>query len=119
MGAEAAKTDLFRIYLKEDQIPTAWHNLRADMPEPPEPMRLPNGKVATVDDIEPVFADELCRQELDDTTRYFEIPAPVMEMYKVYRPSPLCRAYNLERALDTPAKIYYKSRETTRPARTS
>ena len=108
MGAEAAKTDPYRIYLKEDQIPTAWYNLRADMPEPPEPMRLPNGKVATVDDIKPVFADELCRQELDDTTRYFEIPAPVMEMYKVYRPSPLCRAYNLERALDTPAKIYYK-----------
>ena len=108
MGAEAAKTDPYRIYLKEDQIPTAWYNLRADMPEPPEPMRLPNGKVAMVDDIKPVFADELCRQELDDTTRYFEIPAPVMEMYKVYRPSPLCRAYNLERALDTPAKIYYK-----------
>ena len=108
MGAEAAKTDPYRIHLKEDQIPTAWYNLRADMPEPPEPMRLPNGKVATVDDIKPVFADELCRQELDDTTRYFEIPAPVMEMYKVYRPSPLCRAYNLERALDTPAKIYYK-----------
>ncbi len=98
----------YRLYLDEDQIPTQWYNLRADMPEAPDPMRLPNGKVATVEDIAPVFADELCRQELDDTTRYFDIPEGVMEMYRVYRPSPLCRAYNLEQALGTPAKIYYK-----------
>ncbi len=98
----------YRLYLREDQIPTQWYNLRADMPEPPEPMRLPNGKIAEAADIAPVFCDELVRQELDDETAYFGIPEGVREMYKVYRPSPLCRAYNLERALGTPAKIYYK-----------
>ena len=98
----------YRLYLREDQIPTAWYNLRADMPTPPEPMRLPNGEVARPEDIAPVFADELVRQELDNTTRYVPIPEPVMEMYRVYRPSPLIRAYNLERALNTPAKIFYK-----------
>lgn len=107
-SAETATKDPYRIYLREDQIPTVWYNLRADMPEKPDPMRLPNGRVATVDDIAPVFARALCGQELDDDTPYFQIPEPVMEMYRVYRPSPLCRAYNLERALDTPAKIYYK-----------
>ena len=106
--AETTTTEPYRTYLREDQIPTAWYNLRADMPEKPEPMRLPNGKVATVDDIAPVFARALCEQELDDDTAYFDIPEPVMEMYRVYRPSPLCHAYNLERALGTPAKIYYK-----------
>ena len=98
----------YRLYLREDQIPTQWYNLRADMPEPPEPMRLPDGKVAEAADIAPVFCDELVAQELDDETALFDIPEPVLEMYKVYRPSPLCRAYNLERALGTPAKIYYK-----------
>lgn len=104
----ASKHDPYRLYLTEDQIPKAWYNLRADMPEKPEPMRLPNGAVATKPDIAPVFADALIDQELDDDTPYFDIPEPVLEMYKVYRPSPLCRAYNLERALDTPAKIFYK-----------
>ena len=98
----------YRLYLREDQIPTQWYNLRADMPEPPDPMRLPNGKVAEAEDITPVFCDELVKQELDDKTAYFDIPEPVLEMYKVYRPSPLCRAYNLEKFLNTPAKIYYK-----------
>ena len=101
-------TTPYRTYLSEQQIPTAWYNLRADMPEKPEPMRLPNGAVATHADLAPVFADALIDQELDDDTAYFEIPAAVREMYKVYRPSPLCRAYNLERALGTPAHIYYK-----------
>ncbi len=78
------------------------------MPEKPEPMRLPNGKIATHEDLAPVFADALVDQELDDNTALIDIPDPVLEMYKVYRPSPLCRAYNLERALNTPAKIYYK-----------
>lgn len=104
----ASKHDPYRLYLTEDQIPKAWYNLRADMPEKPEPMRLPNGAVATKPDIAPVFADALIDQELDDDTPYFDIPEPVLEMYKVYRPSPLCRAYNLEHALDTPAKIFYK-----------
>ena len=107
MSAQTARAP-YRLYLTEDQIPRRWYNLRADMPNKPEPMRLPNGQVATAADIAPVFADELIAQELDDTTPYFDIPEPVLEMYRVYRPSPLVRAYNLERALNTPAKIYYK-----------
>ena len=103
-----AAKDPYRIYLSENLIPTQWYNLRADMPVKPGHMLLPNGKPADVADIAPVFAEELCRQELDDETRYFDIPEGVREMYKVYRPSPLCRAYNLEQALGTPAKIYYK-----------
>lgn len=98
----------YRLYLREDQIPTQYYNLRADMPHPPAPMRLPDGMVAQFEHIAPVFADELVRQELDDETPYVDIPAGIQEMYKVYRPSPLCRAYNLERALNTPAHIYYK-----------
>lgn len=101
-------TTPYRTYLSEQQVPTAWYNLRADMSGKPEPMRLPSGAVATHADLAPVFADALIDQELDDETAYFEIPEPVREMYKVYRPSPLCRAYNLERALGTPARIYYK-----------
>lgn len=104
----ATNANPYRLYLRENQIPTAWYNLRADMPEKPEPMRLPNGKIATHEDLAPVFADALVDQELDDNTALIDIPDPVLEMYKVYRPSPLCRAYNLERALNTPAKIYYK-----------
>ena len=109
-GANKKQTEEipYRLYLREEQIPTQWYNLRADMPEPPEPMRLPNGKIAEHDDIAPVFCDKLVDQELDDETAYFDIPEGVQEMYKVYRPSPLCRAYNLERYLNTPAKIYYK-----------
>ena len=107
---EASKenNEPYRLYLREDQIPTQYYNVRADMPEKPEPMRLPNGKAAAFENIRPVFCDELVRQELDDDTRYIDIPEGVREMYKVYRPSPLCRAYNLERALGTPAKIFYK-----------
>ena len=98
----------YRLYLTEDQIPRRWYNLRADMPVKPAPMRLPNGDIAVPEDIAPVFAEELVKQELDDATPYFDIPEPVLEMYRVYRPSPLVRAYNLEAALNTPAKIYYK-----------
>lgn len=106
--ADKQATAPHRLYLREDQIPTQWYNLRADMPEPPEPMRLPDSSIATFEDIQPVFCDELVRQELDDETAYVDIPEAVQEMYKIYRPSPLCRAYNLERELQTPAKIYYK-----------
>ena len=81
-------TTPYRTYLSEQQIPTAWYNLRADMPEKPEPMRLPSGEVATHADLAPIFADALIDQELDDETAYFDIPEPVREMYKVYRPSP-------------------------------
>ncbi|MCL2889604.1 MAG: TrpB-like pyridoxal phosphate-dependent enzyme [Eggerthellaceae bacterium] len=97
-----------RTYLREEQIPTQWYNLRADMPEAPDPIRLPNGVIATHEHLAPVFCDELVRQELDDKTPYFDIPDAVQEMYRIYRPSPLCRAYTLERELGTPAKIYYK-----------
>lgn len=103
-----AKKDPYRIYLSEDQIPTSYYNLRADMPNKPGRMLLPNGVPAEVGHIAPVFAEELCRQELDDDTAYVPIPEGIREMYKIYRPSPLCRAYNLEQALGTPAKIYYK-----------
>ena len=104
----AANIKPYRTYLSESQIPESWYNLRADMPTKPEPMRLPNGVVAEFEHVAPVFAAELVRQEMDNDTRYVPIPDGVREMYKVYRPSPLCRAYNLERALGTPAKIYYK-----------
>lgn len=98
-----------RLYLKENQIPAAWYNLRADMRSLPDPMLNPATlKPVTFDDLTPVFCDELVRQELDNTTRYIDIPGEVIEMYKIYRPSPLVRAYNLERELDTPARIYFK-----------
>ena len=98
-----------RIYLPEDRIPRQWYNLRADMKEKPEPLRNPaTGKPVTLEELEPVFCTELARQELDDSTPYFDIPAPVLEFYKMYRPSPLIRAYQLEKYLDTPARIYYK-----------
>ena len=108
MAANESSKSPYRVYLQEDQIPTSWYNLRSDMPNKPGRMLLPDGTPAQVDHISPVFAEELCKQELDDTTAYVPIPEGVREMYKVYRPSPLCRAYNLEKALDTPAKIYYK-----------
>lgn len=98
-----------RIYLTEDRIPRQWYNLRADMKEKPDPILSPaTGKPVSVADLEPVFCTELARQELDDQTPYFDIPDPVLDFYKMYRPSPLIRAYHLEKYLDTPAKIYYK-----------
>lgn len=98
-----------RLYLTEDEMPTMWYNLRADMKEKPEPMLNPaTGKPVQPQDLYPVFCEKLAHQELDDTTRYIDIPDEILEMYKNYRPSPLCRAYNLEKALETPAKIYYK-----------
>ena len=104
-----AKKAPHRLYLTEEQIPTAWYNLRADMKEKPEPMLNPaTGKPVSEEELYPVFCKELAHQEMDNDTRYIEIPPEVLEMYKNYRPSPLCRAYNLEKALDTPAKIYYK-----------
>lgn len=98
-----------RLYLTEDQMPKVWYNLRADMKELPDPIINPaTMQPATVEDLYPVFCTELAQQEMDNTTRYFEIPEEIQEMYKIYRPSPLIRAYNLEKALGTPAKIYYK-----------
>ena len=98
-----------RFNLTEEQIPTQWYNIRADMPSQPDPMLNPaTMKPVTADDLRPVFCDELVEQELDTTTRYFDIPEEVREVYKSFRPSPLCRAYALEKELGTPAKIYYK-----------
>lgn len=98
-----------RIYLTEDQMPKQYYNLRADMKELPDPMLNPaTGKPVKLEDLTPVFCEELAKQELDNETRYFDIPKEVQEFYNIYRPSPLCRAYNLEKALGTPAKIYYK-----------
>lgn len=98
-----------RFYLSEDQIPKQWYNLRADMKNLPDPMINPlTMKPAKEEDLYPIFCKELASQELDNSTRFIDIPEEVREMYKVYRPSPLIRAYNLEKMLDTPAKIYYK-----------
>lgn len=98
-----------KLYLTEDQMPKQWYNLRADMKEKPDAMLNPATlKPATEEDLYPVFCKKLAKQEMDDSTRYFDIPEEVLEFYKMYRPSPLIRAYNLEKALDTPAKIYYK-----------
>lgn len=98
-----------RLYLTEDQMPKQWYNLRADMKQQPDPMLNPKTfQPAVVEDLYPVFCEELAKQELDSTTRYIDIPEEVQDFYKMYRPSPLCRAYNLEKALGTPAKIYYK-----------
>lgn len=98
-----------RIYLSEDQIPKQWYNLRADMKILPDPLINPaTMKPVTEEDLYPVFCKKLAHQELDNTTRYIDIPQEIQDFYKMYRPSPLIRAYNLEKALDTPAKIYYK-----------
>ncbi len=99
----------YKIYLEESEMPKAWYNLRADMKNKPAPLLNPATlKPMTFEELTPVFCDELVRQELDNDTRFFEIPEEIREFYKMYRPSPLTRAYFLERALDTPAKIYYK-----------
>jgi tryptophan synthase beta chain len=98
-----------RLYLTEDQMPKQWYNLRADMKERPDPIMHPGTMQPVVlEDLLPIFCEELAKQELDSKTRYFDIPEEVQEIYKVYRPSPLIRAYNLEKTLDTPAKIYFK-----------
>lgn len=99
----------YRTYLTEDEIPRHWYNVRADMKEQPDPYIHP-GRLDPVvlEDLQPVFCDELIKQEVNSTDRLIEIPEGIREVYKLFRPSPLCRAYNLEKALGTPAKIYYK-----------
>lgn len=98
-----------RFYLKEEQLPQQWYNLRADMKDLPAPMRIPGSNaLATEQDLYPVFCEALAHQEMDDRTRYVDIPGEVMDMYRIYRPSPIVRAYNLEKELGTPAKIYFK-----------
>ena len=99
----------YKTYLTEDELPAAWYNLRADMKTKPAPLLSPaTGKPVTAGELGRVFCDELVRQELDDTTPWFPIPDEIRDFYRMFRPSPLIRAYFLERALGTPAKIYYK-----------
>ena len=99
----------YKIYLNENEMPKYWYNLRADMINKPAPLLNPNTlEPMTAEELDGVFCEELIKQELDDTTRYIEIPEEIRDFYKMYRPSPLVRAYCLEEKLQTPAKIYYK-----------
>ena len=99
----------YKIYLEENEMPDSWYNVRADMKKKPAPLLNP----ATLEplkpeELEPVFCKELVKQELNDTDAYIPIPQEIKDFYKMYRPSPLVRAYCLEKKLGTPAKIYYK-----------
>lgn len=99
----------YKIYLDETELPKNWYNLRADMKNKPAPLLNPGTlQPMTAKELGGVFCDELVQQELDDTTPFFEIPEEIRNFYKMYRPSPLIRAYCLEKKLGTPAKIYYK-----------
>ena len=99
----------YKIYLSEQELPTAWYNLRADMVNKPAPLLDPKThQPMTAADLEGVFCEELIKQELDETTAYIPIPTEIRDFYKMYRPAPLIRAYCLEKKLGTPAKIYYK-----------
>ncbi|WP_297198989.1 TrpB-like pyridoxal phosphate-dependent enzyme [uncultured Flavonifractor sp.] len=98
-----------KLFLTEDQMPRQWFNLRAVMKEQPDPMLHPGTlQPVTEADLAPIFCEELARQELDETHEYIDIPEQILDIYKMYRPSSLIRAYDLEKALGTPAKIYYK-----------
>lgn len=104
-----AKTIPYKIYLEEDELPKQWYNVRADMKNKPAPLLNPEThQPATLDELSAVFCRELAEQELNTTDAYIDIPEEILSFYKMYRPAPLVRAYCLEKALDTPAKIYYK-----------
>lgn len=99
----------YKIYLEESELPKSWYNLRADMKNKPAPLLHPGThQPLKLEELTPIFCEELAKQELDDTTPYIEIPEEIRNFYKMYRPSPLVRAYCLEKQLGTPAKIYYK-----------
>lgn len=99
----------YKIYLEEDEMPKEWYNVRADMTKKPAPLLNPGtGQPMTAEELSAVFCEELVAQELDNDTRYIPIPQEIRDFYKMYRPSPLVRAYCLEKKLGTPAKIYYK-----------
>lgn len=99
----------YKIYLNEDEMPRQWYNVRADMKNKPAPLLNPaTMQPMTENELSAVFCKELVKQELDDKTAYFDIPQEILDFYKMYRPSPLVRAYCLEKKLQTPAKIYYK-----------
>lgn len=99
----------YKIYLDEKEIPSRWYNVRADMKNKPAPLLNPGTlQPMKAEELYPVFCEELVAQELNETDAYIDIPEEIQNFYKMYRPSPLIRAYFLEKALDTPAKIYYK-----------
>ncbi len=99
----------YKIYLKESEMPRQWYNVRADMQNKPAPLLNPaTYEPMTAEELGAVFCDELVKQELNDTDRYIDIPEEIRDFYRMYRPSPLVRAYCLEKKLDTPAHIYYK-----------
>ena len=99
----------YKTYLDESEMPQKWYNLRADMKNKPAPLLNPGtGEPMKAEELEGVFCKDLVEQELDNDTKYFDIPEEIKEFYKMYRPSPLVRAYFLEKKLGTPAKIYYK-----------
>ena len=99
----------YKTYLDENEIPQAWYNLRTDMKVKPAPLLNPGtGKPLSAEELTPIFCEELVKQELDNDTAFFPIPQDILDFYKMYRPSPLVRAYCLEKVLNTPAKIYYK-----------
>ena len=99
----------YKIYLEENELPKQWYNVRADMKKKPAPLLNPaTGKPCTLEDLSRVFCEELAKQELDEDTPYIDIPKEIQDFYKMFRPSPLVRAYFLEKKLGTPAKIYYK-----------
>ena len=99
----------YKTYLGEGEVPTEWYNVRADMKKKPAPLLNPaTGKACSATDLEPVFCAELVKQELDNDTAFFPIPKDIKDFYRMFRPSPLIRAYFLEKALGTPAKIFYK-----------
>ena len=99
----------YKIYLEENEMPKAWYNVRADMKNKPAPLLNPGTlQPMTAQELGAVFCDELVEQELDNDNPYIPIPQEILDFYKMYRPSPLVRAYCLEEKLQTPAKIYYK-----------
>lgn len=99
-----------KFLLQESELPTKWYNIVAEMPNKPQPMLHPGTRQPLKpEDLYPIFAEELANQELNQTDTWIEIPDEVREKYKIYRPTPLVRAYNLEKALDTPAHIYFKN----------
>ena len=99
----------YKIYLEEKEVPTRWYNVRADMKVKPAPLLNPGtGQPLTIQEMNPIFCEELNKQELDNDTRWFDIPQEVQDFYRMFRPSPLVHAEFLEKALGTPAKIFYK-----------
>ncbi len=99
----------YKIYLEESEMPKAWYNVRGDMKKKPAPILNPATlKPVTLDELSGIFCKELAQQELDDTSRFIDIPEEIRNFYRMYRPSPLVRAYCLEEKLQTPAHIYYK-----------